>query len=171
MARAVIRARVGQRDGALISSRQTRPRQRGGKSVLFATDSDEIVIDQVIWWLATGRWGKAVGVFDSRETTHVVMATDAIRVVSREKEHTMDLDPKMVLVREAVQLLREVRAAHCESDRILVQSLDGTIEKLEQCLKPDGMSATRIFECVKLMSQWMAALPTIERFIKAMKDL
>ncbi len=82
----------------------------------------------------------------------------------------MDTNPKMVLVREAVQLLREVRTVYCESDRALVQSLDRTIEKLELCLTPGGATASRMLECLKLLSHWAAALPTIERFIKMMKD-
>ena len=82
----------------------------------------------------------------------------------------MDENPKMVLVREAVQLLREVRAVYYESDRTLVQSLDRTIEKLELCARPGAATASRILECLKLIAQWAAALPTIERLIKSMKD-
>jgi len=82
----------------------------------------------------------------------------------------MDTSPRQLLVKEAAELLRQIRAVHSESDRTLVQSLDRVIELLDECIAERRVETERISGILKAIAQAIAALPAIERLIRLMRD-
>lgn len=82
----------------------------------------------------------------------------------------MDINPRILLVKEAAELLRQIRAAHGESDRTLMQSLDRVIELLDECVSERRVETERISGILKALAQAVATLPAIVRLIEMMKD-
>lgn len=82
----------------------------------------------------------------------------------------MDTNPRILLVKEAAELLQQIRAAHSESDRTLVQSLDRVIELLDECVSERRVETERISGIFKVLAQAIATLPSIVRLIEMMKD-
>lgn len=82
----------------------------------------------------------------------------------------MDINPRILLVKEAAELLLQIRAAQSESDRTLVQSLDRVIELLDECVSERRVETERISGILKALAQTLATLPAIVRLIEMMKD-
>ena len=81
----------------------------------------------------------------------------------------MDINPRDLLVIEAIELLRQIRLVHNESDSNLMQSIDQAVQLLEESLKEHRVETERISGVLKILGQALAALPAIERLIKFLR--
>ena len=73
------------------------------------------------------------------------------------------------LVIEVIELLRQVRSGlNFESDRVLAESIDEVIEKLDQCVGVNDIGNGVAEFVLKVLGQGLAALPAIQKLIELM---